>query len=87
MGITPSSTRQCPTLGSLADGLAGATRTGAINQQLLIDIQGMVLGEGVRPQDIQAFLEQDLARLAVGAATGTPHTQQPSTNSAVVSPF
>ncbi|TFY81826.1 hypothetical protein EWM64_g2187 [Hericium alpestre] len=69
----------------LADGLAAPTRTGVINQQLMVDIQGMVLAEGSRPQDMQAYLEQDLARLAIGAATVVTYTQPLTTDNAVVS--
>ncbi|TFY75000.1 hypothetical protein EWM64_g9014 [Hericium alpestre] len=51
----------------LSDGLAGPTRAGLYDSRLLDDVQGIAFS-GNSTADVMAYLNQDLARLALGSA-------------------
>lgn len=51
----------------LADGLAGPTRVGNYNSRLVANIEGHAFSDN-STETVMAFLQQDLARLALGSA-------------------
>ncbi|KAA1474337.1 hypothetical protein DENSPDRAFT_840915 [Dentipellis sp. KUC8613] len=68
----------------LADGLVGPTRLGLYGSRLLDNLEGIVFG-GNSTAHVMAYLNQDLARLALGSAAYVTNLKGPTLAQSVLS--